>query len=67
MNRGEYIATAQQTKQLLSGSGGGGVGGNAAPPVIRVIVQYPDGRVIRDELVTTAANRGQTVGDYLGI
>jgi hypothetical protein len=67
MNRGEYIATAQQTKQLLSGSGGGGGGGNAAPPVIRVIVQYPDGRVIRDELVTTAANRGQTVGDYLGI
>ncbi len=63
LNQGEYIATAQQTKQLLSG-GWGGKGG-ADPIVIRVIVQNPDGRVIRDELVTTASNHGQSVSDYL--
>jgi hypothetical protein len=61
-SEGDYIATARQTKAIMSGGGGGG-----SPPVIRVILQYPDGRVIRDELVATAANHGQTVDQYLGV
>jgi hypothetical protein len=63
MNKGDYIATAAETKAMLSGGGGR----SAAPPIIRVIVQYPDGRVIRDQLVDTAANVGQDVGQYLGV
>jgi hypothetical protein len=61
LSKGDYIATAAQTKAMLSGGGGGGVA------TIRVILQYPDGRVIRDELVTTAANHGQDVASYLGV
>jgi hypothetical protein len=61
LSKGDYIATAAQTKAMLSGGGGGGVA------TIRVILQYPDGRVIRDELVTTAANQGQDVASYLGV
>lgn len=64
MNKGDYIATAAETKAMLGGGGGGGGG---SVPVVRVILQYPDGRVIRDQLVTTAANQGQDVGQYLGV
>lgn len=63
-SKDDYIATAAQTKKIL-GSGGGG--GHAEPMVIRVIVQDTSGRVLRDELVTAAANHGQTVAGYLGI
>lgn len=61
LSKGDYIATAAQTKAMLSGVGGGGV------TTIRVIVQDTSGRVLRDELVTAAADRGQTVGQFLGV
>ena len=64
MSQGDYIATAAQTKQMLSG---GNAGNAAGPPVVRVIVEYPDGRVVRDQLVTTASGQGQTVSQYLGV
>lgn len=48
------------TVQPLSG-GGGGLG------VLRVVLQWPDGRVIRDQLVDAASLRGQSPGRYLGI
>lgn len=62
MKKGDHVATAAQTKQLLSGGGG-----QSGPPVVRIILEYPDGRVIRDQLVTTAANQGQDVSQYLGV
>lgn len=62
-SKGDYIATAKQTAALRSGGGGA----NAGPPVIRVIIEDTSGRVLRDTLVTTAANQGQTVGQFLGL
>ncbi|MFI6266162.1 hypothetical protein [Micromonospora sp. NPDC051006] len=41
---------------------GGGAGGT-----LRVILQWPDGRVIRDQLVDAASLRGQNVGRYLNV
>jgi hypothetical protein len=67
-SQGDYIATARQTERILSAAGGrGGGGGGGGIPVVRVILEYPDGRVVRDQLVSTAANAGQTVSDYLGL
>lgn len=48
--------------RAASGGGGGGLSGT-----LRVILQYPDGRVIRDQIVDAASLRGQTPARYLNI
>ncbi len=45
-------------------SGGGASGGIS---ILRVILQWPDGRVIKDQLIDAASLRGQGVGSYLGV
>lgn len=48
-------------------SGGGSGGGGELSGTLRVILQWPDGRVIKDQLIDAATLRGQTPGRYLGI
>ncbi|RGC68418.1 Phage-related minor tail protein [Micromonospora sp. MW-13] len=50
------------TVQPLTGGGGGGLSGT-----LRVILQWPDGRIIRDQIVDAATQRGQSTGRYLGV
>lgn len=61
-SKGEYVSTAQQTAALMRGGGAA-----AGPPIVRVILQYPDGRVARDQLVTTASNEGKTMSQFLNV
>ncbi|MDG4788090.1 hypothetical protein O7626_19450 [Micromonospora sp. WMMD1102] len=49
------------TVQPLSNAGGGFLG------TLRLILEWPDGRVIKDQLIDAAALRSQTVDRYLGL
>lgn len=46
---------------------GGAAGGHAEAMTLRLVIQTEDGRVIKDRLVRAAADRGQTVAQYLSI
>ncbi|GLH97340.1 phage tail tape measure protein [Phytohabitans aurantiacus] len=56
------LGRGAQVQPLASGSAMAGLVG-----VLRIILQWPDGRVIKDQLVDAASLRGQDVGPYLGI
>jgi hypothetical protein len=46
---------------------GGAAGGHAEAMTLRLVIQTEDGRVIKDKLIRAAADRGQTVAQYLSI
>jgi phage-related minor tail protein len=56
-----YLGRGATIQPLDRGGAGGGIS------VLRLIVAYPDGRKIKDELINTASDYGQTVESYLGI
>jgi hypothetical protein len=56
------LGRGAQVQPLASGSAMAGLVG-----VLRIILQWPDGRVIKDQLVDAASLRGQGVGTYLGV
>ncbi len=41
--------------------------GRREPVLVRVRVEYPDGRVAREQLIDAAADRGQSIGAFLGV
>ncbi|WP_036374351.1 phage tail tape measure protein [Micromonospora sp. ATCC 39149] len=57
-----HLGRGATVQPLTGGAQGGGVSGT-----LRVILQWPDGRVIRDQIVDAATLRGRSVGAYLGI
>jgi len=46
---------------------GGAADGHAEAMTLRLVIQSEDGRVIKDRLIRAAADRGQTVAQYLSI
>lgn len=60
IHRGEQVVPEAKVKPF-SGGGGGGMA------TLRLVVEYPDGRRIRDELIDAASLRGQSVDRYLGL